>query len=233
MPRGLATRASAWEVALVGTVSSAAASNQLSYTPPRDALLHGKSFLWLNPCSPQEKKKHKFHHSDLTGKAGDLLTQSKLFIFRLIGGGTGYINKKAALSLSKHDACMACIITMTEQFSTQRTEWESTANALCVQHRGMGISLEMLWLQSRTQTRAKHVATETHLLHSASAQGCGFQGKKSNHHSPTQQDPRKAFMTQVFSLAKHMFMEPLAVWSYKLILLASTYTVSSCSAPRQ
>lgn len=177
MPRGLATSASAWEVALVGTVSSAAAGNQLSYTPPRDALLHSKSFLWLNPCSPQETKKKnnkkKLHHSNLTGKAGDLLTQSKLFIFRLVGGGSGYINKKAALSLSKHGACMACVITMTGQFSTRRTEWEPTANTLCVRHRGVGISLEMLWLQGWTQTQAKHAATETHLLHSASAQGLG------------------------------------------------------------
>lgn len=53
---------------------------------------------------------------------GDLLTQSKLFIFRLIGGGSGYINKKAALSLSKHNVCVACVIMMTEQFSTRRTE---------------------------------------------------------------------------------------------------------------
>lgn len=107
----------------------------------------------LLPAGDKKKKKYKkkLHHSNLTGKAGDLLTQSKLFIFRLVGGGSGYINKKAALSLSKHGACMACVITMTGQFSTRRTEWEPTANALCVRHRGVGISLEVLWLQGRTQ----------------------------------------------------------------------------------
>lgn len=140
---------------------------------PQDALLHGKSFLWLNPLLPAGGEKKKLPHSNLTGKAGDLLTQSKIFIFRLVGGGSGYINKKAAVSLSKHGACTACVITMTEQFSTRRMEWESTANALCVQHRSVGISLEMVWLQSRMQTRAKHVATETPLLHSASTQGLG------------------------------------------------------------
>lgn len=32
---------------------------QLGCTAPRDTSLHGKSFLWLNPCSPQEKGKIK------------------------------------------------------------------------------------------------------------------------------------------------------------------------------
>jgi len=171
VPRGLAASASAWKVVLVGTVSPAAASNQLSFTPPRDAVLHGKSFLWLNPCSPQEKNK-KLHHSNLAGKAGDLLTQSKLFIFRPVGGGSGYINKKAALSLSKHGACMACVITMPDNSLPEG--WSGRPQQmLSVCTRGVGISLEMLRLQSRPQAQAKHVAMETHLLHSASAQGLG------------------------------------------------------------
>lgn len=187
---------------------------------------------WI-PAPRRRRKKNttKLHHSNLTGKAGDLLTQSKLFIFRLVGGGSGYMNKKAALSLSKHGACVARVITMTEQFSTQRTEWESTANALCMQHRGIGISLEMLWLWSWTQTRAKHVATETCLLHNASTRGVGaFQERNQTTTALCSRNPEQ---TQVLSLAKHTFMEPLAVWSNKLTLLVNTYTICSCSPLQQ
>lgn len=206
-------------------------SAQLHSSPrrlaPRQVISLAQSLL---PAG-EKKKPTKLHHSNLTGKAGDLLTQSKLFIFRLVGGGSGYMNKKAALSLSKHSACVARVITMTEQFSTQRTEWESTANTLCMQHRGIGISLEMLWLWSWTQTWAKHVATETRLLHNASTQGVGaFQERNQTTTALCNRNPEQ---TQVLSLVKHTFMEPLAVWSNKLILLANTYTICSCSPLQQ
>lgn len=68
------------------------------------------------------KKRKQLHHSNLPGKAGELLTQSKLFIFRLLGGGRGYINEKAARSLSKRGACMARVSTVTEQVSTGRMQ---------------------------------------------------------------------------------------------------------------
>lgn len=58
--------------------------------PSHRALQQGHSA----PESPLPTREEDLH----PGNTGDLLTQSKLFIFRLDGGGSGYINTEAALS---------------------------------------------------------------------------------------------------------------------------------------
>lgn len=94
VPRGLSTSAWAWEVALV-TLS------QLCRTAPAqarcpDTPLHRRAAL-AEPCSPQQGKNPAVTSQGAHGE-GDLLTQSEPFIFSLLGGGSGCINKGCSQS---------------------------------------------------------------------------------------------------------------------------------------
>lgn len=85
VPRGLSTSGSAWEVALV--TLSARLHSHSSGTPSstvRTALAES--------CSPQHRKNPAVT-SQGSHREGDLLTQSKSFIFSLVGEGSGCINK--------------------------------------------------------------------------------------------------------------------------------------------
>lgn len=158
----------------------------------------------------------ELHHSNLPGKAGDLLTHSELFIFRLSGAGSDCTNTRAALSLRKHGARTACVTTVAEQFPAPRMEWESGTNA---QRRGKCIG-NALASELETSMSKAHGCEDSSPAQCQHSRSQCFQGKKSNHHSPVQQDPRRAFMTQESSLAKHNSTKPLAVWSNELVLLA-------------